>query len=26
MPLGAEIDYMDEGTLSHALKMRQDYS
>ncbi|MFN5382441.1 MAG: recombination mediator RecR, partial [Alphaproteobacteria bacterium] len=24
IPLGAEIDYMDEGTLSHALKMRQD--
>ena len=26
IPLGAEIDYMDEGTLSHALKMRQDYN
>jgi recombination protein RecR len=25
LPLGAELDYMDEGTLSLALKMRQDY-
>lgn len=25
IPIGGEIDYMDEGTLSHALKMRQDY-
>jgi recombination protein RecR len=25
IPMGAELDYMDEGTLSLALKMRQDY-
>ncbi|MDF3048036.1 MAG: recombination protein RecR [Candidatus Midichloriaceae bacterium] len=25
IPIGAELDYLDEGTLSHALKMRQDY-
>lgn len=25
IPMGAELDYLDEGTLSHALKMRLDY-
>ncbi len=25
IPIGAELDYLDEGTLSHALKMRLDY-
>jgi recombination protein RecR len=25
IPMGAELDYMDEGTLNLALKMRQDF-
>ena len=25
IPMGAELDYLDEGTLSHAIKMRHDY-
>lgn len=25
IPIGAELDYLDDGTLLHALKMRQDY-
>jgi recombination protein RecR len=25
IPIGAELDYLDEGTLSHALKMRSEY-
>lgn len=25
MPMGAELDYLDEGTLLHAIKMRQEY-
>lgn len=25
IPIGAELDYLDDGTLLHAMKMRQDY-